>query len=478
MLERRVLLLSGPTASGKTELSLRFADILRNIKGRDCVEVINSDSVQMYKECNVVSNKLSVEQRNRVPHHLIDSISLSDEDTRAHGCGWFCNQVKQLLNEIIGLRGNIPLIVGGNGFYHESLFRGFSQLDSNCSYSTFNLFQNDSINYNSLEERKKRLNDLKNSKKSWEELYNELKSISPQLARGICPNNFLRLYRAFEKIYELQNNGQRSLDPVFSSDGHYDVRSVALYVDKLYLYDIIGYRCEKIICDGLLEETFYLLQQGLLSSNTVPYNSIGYRQAISFIEQCMRQKELDMKWLKSTFLEFVADYKTVTRNYAKKQYNWFRRAFKFDSKHEPNPLLPPLYIWLDLSNLFKTVLEERENTTLIEQSYEHYAQQLFNIYEMSREEYINVFNSEQNKTICKMSTGNSDILIRKIAQESNTSYKNANRQAIIQLDKLVHKLYIFENEQVLQQKLENIIQMFAIHSSETNKKRILQRYSD
>ena len=91
-------------------------------------------------------------------------------------------------------------------------------------------------------------------------------------------------------------------------------------------------------------ETFDLLQRGLLTKNTVPYSAIGYKQAISFLQQCQQQMDvrgsLSEEWLTKAFLEFLQEFKTVTRNYAKKQYSWFRRVP--DGRNETHP--PPHYM--------------------------------------------------------------------------------------------------------------------------------------
>jgi tRNA dimethylallyltransferase len=271
----------GPTASGKTALSIALAE---RFKG----EVVNCDSVAMYREFDIGTAKPTPEERARVRHHLLDCIEPLGHIT----AGEYARQARQVLQEI-GKRGRLPIVVGGTGLYLRALLEG--------------LFAGPQRS----EGLRERLRERAENRGSVY-LARILKRLDSSAAARIHPNDTPKLIRAIEvclasrqKLTDLWE--QRGRDPLRG----FRILRLGLDPERQALYDRINRRAEKMFEAGLAEETGLLLNK--YGDNTWPLSSLGYKQAVQFIRgQFTREEALQAA-------------QQGHRNYAKRQMTWFRR---------------------------------------------------------------------------------------------------------------------------------------------------------
>lgn len=273
----------GPTASGKTEISIEVALKLGN------AEIINCDSVQIYKEIWIATAKATKEEMRGVPHHLIDYISPHINYTAAD---WAKDATKKIYE--IESRGNIPILVGGTGFYLRTLKQPF--------------FESPKTDEN-LRERLKKIKEEKGA----EHLHKILKRIDKISAGKLFSRDYVRTMRAIEvffqtgkSIAELQPN--RAEPPEFASR----IKVFALNPPRDLLYERINKRAEKHFEKGLVEEVKLLRESGV-KDDTNALGAHGYRRVCEYLrgertlESAIEQTKLDV------------------RHYAKRQLTWFRR---------------------------------------------------------------------------------------------------------------------------------------------------------
>lgn len=276
-----LVVVMGPTASGKTALSLRLAE---RFKG----EIVNCDSVAMYREFDIGTAKPTSAERARVPHHLFDCVSPTDHNT----AGEYARQARQMLTEI-KLRGHLPVIVGGTGLYLRALLDG--------------LF----LGPQRSEELRQRLRDLAASRGS-KHLHRILRRLDGAAATRIHANDIPKLIRAIEvclasrqKMTELWQ--QRGRDPLTG----FRILRLGLDPDRQALYDRINRRAQKMFETGLVVETQRLFEKYGEAAGSL--SSLGYKQAVQFIRgELTREQALQAA-------------QQAHRNYAKRQMTWFRR---------------------------------------------------------------------------------------------------------------------------------------------------------
>ncbi len=287
----------GPTASGKTELSLRLAEIY------DC-EIISADSRQIYRYMDIGTSKPDKSILASIPHHFIDILN-PDEN---YSAGKF-EHYGRIVIEAIRSRDHIPIVVGGTGLYIKALCEGlFNFSDSE---------QDPGI-------RKKLENEL--NKIGREAFYEKLKAIDPISAENYSDKNPRRVIRALEfyentgiPFSEAQNNGH-------SQEIQYDCLYFGISMERINLYKRISERCENMWGNGLIEETSKLLSMGY-SKYLNSMNTIGYKEAIRYLEG-----ELN-------YDEGLELFKKNTRHFAKRQLTWFRKNEKIqwiDAKYDIN----------------------------------------------------------------------------------------------------------------------------------------------
>ena len=278
------LAITGPTASGKTALSLALAERLG-------AEIISIDSMQIYKDMNIGTAKATEEERGRVRHHMIDFLSpdesYSAEDYRA--------AAMDVLHDVEG-RGKLPIFVGGTGLYMDTVIRG-SELASPPS----------------SEELKQRLLAVSNTDEEREALWQRLYEVDPDSAEKTHKNNVRRVIRALE-IYELTGKTKTYFDNLTKAETP-DVKVGMITLDfhnRDNLYSRVDLRVDQMMEEGLLDEVTALYKGGILKKGTTAAQAIGYKEIISYIDgEC-------------TLDEAVEFLKLSTRRYAKRQLTWFR----------------------------------------------------------------------------------------------------------------------------------------------------------
>jgi tRNA dimethylallyltransferase len=281
-MKQKLLVIGGPTAVGKTELSIKLAQKLNG-------EIISADSMQIYKYMDIGSAKVTIEEMDGIKHHLIDVIDpntpFSVADFKEYG--------EAALNSII-LNHKFPIISGGTGLYINSL---------TCNM-TFTEAEKD-------DDYRKYLEDLATEKGN-EYIHEMLKDIDPISYKEIHANNRKRVIRAIE-VYKLTNKPFSSYNAgsdFYNSD--YDVFYYVLTIDRQRLYERINKRVDIMMEKGLLDECIRLKEMGY-TSDIQSMQGIGYKELLYHLEGNL------------TLCEAVDMIKQGSRNYAKRQLTWFRR---------------------------------------------------------------------------------------------------------------------------------------------------------
>lgn len=280
--KKPLIILTGPTAVGKTNLSIKLAKLVGG-------EIISADSMQVYKGMDIGSAKITQEEMDGVPHHLIDILEPWEE----FNVVVFQQKCKEAITGIYE-RGHIPILTGGTGFYIQAVLKDidFTENDDNTEYRT------------QLEELGK--------EKGAEYLHNMLKEIDPESAETIPVNNKKRVIRALEffnftgrKISE-HNKEEALKEPA------YNFCYFVLNDDRDKLYERIDMRVDIMLKNGLEDEVYHLLEKGC-ARDMVSMQGLGYKEMIDYLEG------------KITLEEAIYIIKRDTRHFAKRQITWFKR---------------------------------------------------------------------------------------------------------------------------------------------------------
>lgn len=276
MKKKKVIAIAGPTASGKTKLAIKLAHKLNG-------EIISADSRLVYKGFDIATAKPTIEEREGIPHHIIDIV----EPEYDYSVAEFKKDATIKINEIIS-RGNTPIVAGGTGLYFRILLENYALPQIDCK-----------------PELRKELEQISN-----EELYKELSEKDPVYAQKVHPNNKVRLVRVLEVI--------RTLNKPFSEacglkEPEYDVEWIFPNIEsREVLYERINQRVDTMIENGIIDETKYLLKKHGRIKNLI--GTIGYQEMISYLDnECSLE-------------EAIETLKMNTRRYAKRQLTWFRRT--------------------------------------------------------------------------------------------------------------------------------------------------------
>jgi tRNA dimethylallyltransferase len=274
-----VVVIAGPTASGKTGLGIELAE---KFKG----EIVSADSVQIYRHMDIGSAKPTPDERSRVVHHMID-IRNPDEDFSA---GDYVREARNCIDNIHA-RGMVPLVVGGTGLYIRLLLGGIVSLPAANSLLRHTLREEES--------------------KTEGCLYARLFEVDPESARRATPHNLVRIIRALE-VYELTG---RRLTDIQKEHGLQDRRYRALFIctapKRQVLYERIDKRVDCMIKGGLFEEMSRLYGLGF-ARNLKSLQSLGYRHAGMVLAGEKDEREA------------IRLMKRDTRRFAKRQVTWFR----------------------------------------------------------------------------------------------------------------------------------------------------------
>ena len=281
-MRKKLFIIGGPTGVGKSAVAYNVA---LKIGG----EIISADSMQFYRETNIGTDKVPLWMREKVPHHLIDFLSLSDE----FDVYQFIRIATEKIEEIFK-RGNIPLIVGGSGLYLRGLLKGIFHLPKE------------------LKEKQKEIR-ANLEKKETDDLYRMLKEVDPKAADVLHPNDRKRIRRALEVYYltgkpmsTLQKNRQSPI-PEDTEKSYY-----ILTRDRDEMYNRIEQRVEKMFQQGWIEEVKNLKENGYAEYLKVKA-PIGYKEILEYLDG---KYGLD---------ETKALIKKKTRNLARRQLTWFRK---------------------------------------------------------------------------------------------------------------------------------------------------------
>ena len=280
------LALTGPTASGKTALSLLIAEKF------DC-EIISSDSMQIYKEMDIGTAKATAEEVARVRHHLIDFLSPS----LTYSAESYRDDALTAAKDIIS-RGKKPLFVGGTGLYIDTLMRSRPEASPPSDAAV----------------RERILRGVE-TEEDRIRLFERLKTVDPESAEKTHYNNLRRVVRALE-IYEITGIPKSEIDRTSrEGDADIDIGMITLdFHNRELLYDRVDRRVDAMIEEGLLEEVGSLYERGLLAEGTTASSAIGYKEIIEYLEK------------RCTFDESIEAIKLATRRYAKRQLTWFRHV--------------------------------------------------------------------------------------------------------------------------------------------------------
>lgn len=281
-MKKPIVVLTGPTAVGKTELSIQLAKVIGG-------EIISADSMQVYKHMDVGSAKITPEEMDGVRHYLVDELEPFDEFHVVK----FQEYAQKYLNEIYA-HGKIPIIAGGTGFYIQALLNDidFTEQESDSAY-------------------RKELEALAEEHGN-QYLHDRLKEVDPESAEAIHPNNRKRVIRALEfyqetgrKISEHNAKEQMRTSP-------YNFTYFVLNDERSHLYKRIDARVDKMIEDGLEAEVRRLKEMGC-TKDMVAMQGIGYKEMLSYLDGSYSLEEA------------VYIIKRETRHFAKRQITWFKR---------------------------------------------------------------------------------------------------------------------------------------------------------
>lgn len=271
-----VIAIVGPTAVGKTALSIELAKTFNG-------EIINGDSMQVYRELHIGTAKITKEEMEGIPHHLLD---IKDPE-ESFSVAEYQKLVRGKIEEIT-LKGKLPIIVGGTGLYIQSVLYDFR----------FTEQPNRDEN---------RLAELENM--SPYELFEHLQSLDPEAAKNIHPNNVQRVIRAIERV-ELTGKQKNDIE---QNQGHEEVYHhyiIGLSIEREQLYGRINQRVDIMLEKGLLEEVKTLYSKGIRDVQAI--QAIGYKEIYAYLDG------------EVSFEDAIEQLKQNSRRYAKRQLTYFR----------------------------------------------------------------------------------------------------------------------------------------------------------
>lgn len=291
----KVIVICGPTASGKTSLGIKLAN---RING----EIISCDSMQIYKDMDIGTAKPTLEERNAAKHYLVDFVS----PDKRYSVADYKKDAEETIDKIIS-EGKTPIIVGGTGLYLNSLVYG--------------------IEYPNIETDLKYREELENRvlAEGLGKLYDEASEIDPEAIKKISPNDKKRILRILE-IYHATGKTKTEMEIESKKKGvKYDYRIFVLNMEREKLYDRINKRVDIMIENGLEEEVRKLIEK--YTKFPTAMQGLGYKEIIEYFDN------------KITRDEAIEKIKMESRRYAKRQITWFKsykNAIWLDAENENN----------------------------------------------------------------------------------------------------------------------------------------------
>ncbi len=301
----KVIVICGPTGSGKTSLAM---SLVRHFP----IEVISADSRQVYRLMNIGTAKATAEEQAVVRHHMIDLIDPDQEFSVAE----FVDLARPLITDIAS-RGKIPCVVGGTGLYIRALIGGLADLPNGDNTLREQLHQ-------------KELSGGEGT------LFRELQRIDPVAAESIHPNNLVRIVRALE-VFELTGKRMSELKDAHQfAQKNYDVIKFAYDYPRDQLFNRINARTLQMFDEGLVAEVEMLVKKYSFSLKSL--QTLGYREVLRYLKNEISAEQM------------VSDVQKFTRHYAKRQLTWFRTE--------------PEIIWVDSTNESGKVIQSIDNYIL------------------------------------------------------------------------------------------------------------------
>lgn len=281
----KVVSIVGPTAIGKTDLSIKIAKIFN-------AEIISGDSMQVYKDLNIGTAKVTEDEMEGIAHYMVDILDADEEFTVAD----FKKEVQFYIDFIRG-KSKLPILVGGSGHYIQAALYDYQFLEG------------------SRDEEYEKYLEKKIKTEGIEALYEQLKEIDPKQAKKIHPNNHRRVIRALE-IYKTTGKAMSEHLEEQSSQPLYNVKIIGLDMDRDLLYKRINERVDLMIEAGLIKEVRELYESG--NKDCQSMTGIGYKEFIPYFEGEMPLEDC------------IAILKRNTRRYAKRQLTFFRNRLSVD----------------------------------------------------------------------------------------------------------------------------------------------------
>lgn len=281
MQKPKVIVICGPTASGKTALSIELA---KKING----EIISADSMQIYKDMDIGTAKPDYEEKQGIKHYLLDFVS---PDSRYSVAEYKIDATKAI--EEILKKGKVPIVVGGTGLYIDSLIYGIEYSDIKID-----------------EQYRKELEKIV-KEQGLQTLYKMAVQIDEDAMKKISPNDQKRIMRVLE-IYKATGKTKTEQEKESRKNGvKYDYKVFALNMDREALYNRINLRVDLMIKNGLIEEVKNLKEK--YNKFPTAMQGLGYKEVVEYLEE------------KTTRDEMIEKIKMETRRYAKRQLTWFRK---------------------------------------------------------------------------------------------------------------------------------------------------------
>ncbi len=281
-MKQKVIVIVGPTASGKTALSIELA---KKISG----EIVSCDSMQIYKDMNIGSAKPTNEEMQGIKHYLIDVVRPDERFSVAE----YKKQAEAAIEDIIS-KGKMPIVIGGTGLYADSLIYG--------------------IDYPEIifdEEYRKSLEEKAKTDEGLKEIYNRAKEIDEKAISKISENDRKRIIRILE-IYHQTGKTKTELEiESRKNEIKYDYKVFAINMDRNVLYDRINKRVDLMIENGLIDEVKSLLEK--YNEFPTAMQGLGYKEVVQFLNNELTKDEM------------IEKIKQETRRFAKRQLTWFRK---------------------------------------------------------------------------------------------------------------------------------------------------------
>ena len=278
----KVVVIVGPTASGKTALSIELA---KKING----EVISSDSMQIYKDMDIGTAKVTKEEAQGIKHYLVDCVSPDERYTVSD----FKKDAENAIEEILA-KGKTPIVVGGTGLYVNSLIYGIEYQDMQFDENYRNELMNKAETENGLKE-----------------LWNEASKIDPEAMKKISPNDKKRIVRVLE-IFKATGKTKTEQEILSRQNGvKYDYKVFGITMDRGKLYSRINLRVDLMIEKGLEDEVRSLVNK--YTKFPTAMQGLGYKEVVEYFDGIITREEM------------IDKIKQESRRYAKRQLTWFRK---------------------------------------------------------------------------------------------------------------------------------------------------------